>query len=123
MAWLLGSAEQEAPPSHERGWVRLGISELMKFKLCPGRIAESSQVLAERRDGGSVSVCPEVCVSGTWTRKYKWLLNTGVLGQKGDFNFEELGRETELIRKYLVCNPKKVRLYPEGNGKSSEELL
>lgn len=68
-------------------------------------------------------MCPEVCVSGTWKRKYKWLLKTGVLGQKGDFNFEELGRETVLIRKYLVCNPKKVRLYPEGNGKSSEELL
>lgn len=81
MAWPLGSAEQEAQPSHERGWVRLGISELMKSKLCPGRIAEGSQVLAERRDGGSVSMCPEVCVSGTWKRKYKWLLKTGSEGR------------------------------------------
>lgn len=34
----------------------------------------------------------------------------------------ELGRQTELLSKGLVCDPEKARLDPEGNGESSEDL-
>lgn len=96
ITWPLGDTKLEAQFSQERGWFRLGISELMKSKLRFGGILRGSQVLAERSYGDCVSMCPEVCMSETWKGKCKWLLKTGVLGQKGDSIFEELGRETEL---------------------------
>lgn len=106
----------------KRGWFRHVISEL-KSKLSPTEITEGSQILVEGSDGDNVSMCPEVCMSGTWKGKCKRLLKTGELGQKGSLALEELGRQTELIRKGLACDPNKVRLYPEGNVKFSEELL
>ena len=113
MAQLFGSTEHGAPPSQERKLIQAQHFRLdnVQTGACRHR-RRWSHFGGGERWGQSEWVPRGVC---------EWDVEGEIRAAFKDWSVGSEGGQ--LMRKCLVCNPKKVMLYPEGNGKSSEELL